>query len=664
MTTSITYRPDIDGLRAIAVLAVVFFHAGFGAPTGGYVGVDVFFVISGFLITSIVVDEIRRGTFTFAGFYERRIRRIFPALFVVIFATLAVGWYVLAPMDYKNLARSAINTTFFISNIAFNNKAGYFAPAAETQPLLHTWSLAVEEQFYLIAPVALIAITRLGLNVRRVTLGAAALASLLISAYGVSQEASWAFYLLHSRAWELMIGMILGLALVPQISNRFTAEAVGLAGLAMIAAACFAYAPETPFPGFAALLPCLGAACIIHSATAQTTATSRLLATPPLVFIGKISYSLYLWHWPLFAFATYEFGHELTASHRVALIALAVLLSIATWAFVEQPARRRRGETTQRRVFAAGTAVMAACVAVSLGISHTRGALGRLSPDAQAAIKVFRETGRMPKHCLPGNGNDRRYSHACTIGATDAPQPRFVLWGDSHAMAIAKELSRQAKDAGSGGEFVAMNGCAPVFGVETLPNTKLRRCLEASNQVKALLRNPAITDVVIFSRWAVHTEGSGMPGEAGIRTRRYDTSSLENNRAVFTRLLRQTIETITASGRRVTLIGPVPEMPYDLRTIYIKDIMRGVHDTKTYGVPRDAYHERQSYVLAMLKELSAIPGVTVFFPEQRFCDQTWCRATINDQPLYKDDDHLSEAGAVLLTPAFRAVLSRLSSVAD
>ena len=363
MSGSLAYRADIDGLRAIAVLAVVLYHAKVAPFTGGYVGVDVFFVISGFLITSILVKDMNEGSFSFAGFYERRVRRIFPALFTVIFACIAAGWFILTPQDYKEFALSMIYMGGFVSNVFFKRRAGYFGPAAETQPLLHTWSLAVEEQFYVFAPIVLLLLYRFAWKSRGLVLSVLAGLSLVSAAYGVSHELPSAFFYLHSRAWELIAGMLLGLGVVPLVRAQQVAEAMSITGLAMIAWAVFEFTPGTPFPGLAALLPCLGAALIIYSGAVVPTFVSRLLSARPAVFIGKISYSLYLWHWPLLVFAVYEWGVDVGMRERIGLIVLAVVLSILTWAFIEQPARKKSGQRTQRLVLAAGLAAIAMCCA-------------------------------------------------------------------------------------------------------------------------------------------------------------------------------------------------------------------------------------------------------------------------------------------------------------
>jgi peptidoglycan/LPS O-acetylase OafA/YrhL len=384
------YRADIDGLRAVAVLAVMLFHARLGVVPGGYVGVDIFFVISGFLISSIIVDGLKQSTFSMAQFYDRRVRRIFPALFTVMAACMAAGWIYLTPADYKNFAISVTSTAVFLSNVSFNRKAGYFAPAASTQPLLHTWSLGVEEQFYAIVPFVLILLYRHAWRTRAPIILGAALLSLGYAAYGVDHEWTSAFYLLPSRAWELLTGMAIAAGIVPAIKWRPAREAAGLTGLAMIAAACLLYTSETHFPGLAALLPCVGTALLIHSGNGNSalppTAVSRLLSLPALVFTGKISYSLYLWHWPLLAFAEYNWPEAFNTPLRLGLIALAVVLSVLTWRFVEQPARQKSLPSARRRVFLSGGAAIAAALVTGYAIRLSDGVINRLPPEAREFV--------------------------------------------------------------------------------------------------------------------------------------------------------------------------------------------------------------------------------------------------------------------------------------
>lgn len=661
LSAALKYRPEIDGLRAVAVLAVVLFHAKIGPFSGGYVGVDIFFVISGFLITSIVAREIANGTFSIAEFYERRIRRIFPALFVVIVVSFVIGWFVLTPRDYRDFAKSAINAAVFVSNIGFNRTAGYFAPAAESQPLLHTWSLSVEEQFYLVAPLALIGLSRLSARGRMAVLAVLGLASLAWAEWGVRNEWSSAFYLVQSRAWELMIGAAVALGIVQAPKTRGAVEVLGLAGLAMIAVAIFGYTPTTPFPGISALLPCVGAALVILCASSPSTIAQRLLSARPMVGVGKISYSLYLWHWPLLAFAVYAWGEDLGQSERLALIATSIVLSILSWRYVEQPARARAGAIGQRRyVFAAGAASIVACIVGAQAIVRTNGAVWRLSPEAQAFAAETNVKLREVDVCSVSNQNGPQSVQDCRIGASNGKSADFVLWGDSHALAVARTLSDAAKRAGRQGVYVGTGGCPPLLDLDSVAPRAFATCLAGAAEVMALLNDAGIKDVIIFARWGLYAEGTGGANETNVHVRRFVEADQAANRAAFAQALRHTVDALASAGRNVTLFGPVPELPYNLPSAVIRDLMRGhnvLRQDDAYAQPRVAFDERQRTVKAVLGELATHPRIRVFYPDQALCDAMSCKALEQSAALYIDDDHLSAAGAAKLIPMFEAALS-------
>ena len=297
------YRSDIDGLRALAVVPVVLGHAHVTGFAGGFVGVDVFFVISGFLITTILATEAREGSFSLTRFYERRARRLFPALFAVLIFCAAAAWTRFPAEDLEAFGRSLLATIFFGSNMLFWSETGYFDIAAEQRPLLHTWSLAVEEQFYLLFPLAVWWTTRRMGGRYAAWLWPAMGASFVLSVVWVPTHPSSAFYLVPARAWELLMGSALALGLVPALRQQSHRETCSALGTLFIAMSVVLYDANTPFPGSNAVLPCLGAALVIHAGHSGTTAVGRLLGTKPVVFVGLISYSLYLWHWPLLVFA-------------------------------------------------------------------------------------------------------------------------------------------------------------------------------------------------------------------------------------------------------------------------------------------------------------------------------------------------------------------------
>jgi len=340
-TSSFKYRPDIDGLRAVAVLPVLFYHAKLGC-SGGFVGVDVFFVISGYVISSLILKELAAGTFSMVNFWERRIRRILPALSLVVAAVLAMGWLFFLPEDFQILGNSVMAQSVMAANFYFwKGGTNYFAHSFDTKPLLHTWSLAVEEQFYLLFPLLMAFLFRTKPKALRHWILGIAVVSLVVSVIGCysTNNHRSTFYLLPSRIWELLTGALLALNRGRFSTNPLKRESSGFLGLALIAWSIFAYDDDTRFPGLAALPPCLGAALIIASSETKSSIIGRLLSFKPFVFIGLVSYPLYLWHWPLLIYATYVSGHELSfETHNqallVGLLLASFLLAVLSWKFV------------------------------------------------------------------------------------------------------------------------------------------------------------------------------------------------------------------------------------------------------------------------------------------------------------------------------------------
>jgi peptidoglycan/LPS O-acetylase OafA/YrhL len=347
------YRREIDGLRAVAVLPVILFHAGFSTFSGGFVGVDVFFVISGYLITSLIVAEKEAGTFSLIGFYERRARRILPALFLVMLACIPFAWIFLFPSDVREFAQSLVSVSTFSSNFLFSQQSGYFYPDTPNKPLLHTWSLSVEEQYYLLFPLVIILAWRLGKRWMILLLAAVCIVSLGISEWQSLFQPQKAFFLLPARGWELLLGGFAAFYLLgnnaPSIRSPRASQVLSLAGVMMIFAAVFSFDEQTIFPGLHALLPAAGAVFVILFATPETL-TGKVLGSKAAVGIGLISYSAYLWHQPLFAFAR-QILEAPPLSLFCVLSVLALLLAYLSWKYVESPFRRRSG-FSRSQVFA------------------------------------------------------------------------------------------------------------------------------------------------------------------------------------------------------------------------------------------------------------------------------------------------------------------------
>ena len=336
------YRPEIDGLRALAVTAVILFHAHLLLP-GGFVGVDVFFVISGYLIAGLLARDLDRGTFRITTFWERRVRRIFPASVLVVLCTLLVGGALCMPGQYVQLARSAMAHALMSANLFFWHTFSYFDGRGETTPLLHMWSLAVEEQFYLVFPVVLAWLWPRGRKVVLVVMALAAIVSLGVSILGLFVARSSSFYLLPARAWEMLLGGMLAVRLPTRGEVNASAgmrTVIGWAGLVAMLIAGLWYSAATPYPGWQALLPCVGTVMILWSQEQGLLGVGRLLVWPPLRWIGQMSFSLYLWHWPVMAYLRDVGGHDAPLD-MVAAILVASGLSVFTWCFVEVPFRRK-----------------------------------------------------------------------------------------------------------------------------------------------------------------------------------------------------------------------------------------------------------------------------------------------------------------------------------
>jgi peptidoglycan/LPS O-acetylase OafA/YrhL len=448
------YRPDIDGLRAVAVLMVLAYHIGTRFAKGGFIGVDIFFVISGYLISKILMKELNEDRFSIAAFYVRRVRRIAPALIAVLVVTTIVAYFTLLPSELKEYSWSLIAAVLSVSNFFFWSQAGYFDALASSKPLLHTWSLAVEEQFYLFFPLLLAFVSRRnrkGVKPMVVTL---ATCSLVFSIWAVKYYPNLAFYWPLTRIWELMCGTLLAIGAVPAIRPAAGRNAASLLGFVLIFYSGMFYTVATPFPGFAALAPCVGTALIIAAGTNGTTLINRLLSLRPVVFIGLISYSLYLWHWPVIVFSALGVGVEgLSLNVRKVLIAvIAILLGTLSWRFVERPFRGSVKGTPNSKIFitaglCAAVPTLAACIFLICG-----GMKSRFPPSAIAVASYLEnpEAGDRWHYrigsCFITSLNTFKDFDQSTCLAPDPAKPNYLIFGDSHAAHLYFGLSTAFPD--------------------------------------------------------------------------------------------------------------------------------------------------------------------------------------------------------------------------
>ena len=630
-----THRPDIDGLRALAVIPVVLFHMDIAAFSGGFIGVDVFFVISGFLITSIIAHDLDGSSgrrFSLANFYERRVRRIFPALFAVLIGTTALAAVVLLPRDFESYSKSLVATAAFASNIHFFRQYGYFDAESHTKPLLHTWSLAVEEQFYLVFPLLMVLLFRWLRRRDRVgmALAAVAVASFVLSAWQVRTRPEAAFYLAPARAWELMLGALLALGAVPAFGRRNTvmAEVTAVAGVSLLMFGFLTYSNATPFPGAAALVPCVGTAMLIHG---RGTTVHRALAWPPLVFIGMISYSLYLWHWALLSLARHWTLDPLTMPQTVTVVAVAVALSAASWRYVEQPFRTRRLVPARRGVFAWGAAASVAAIAVgSLG-SISGGWPSRIDPRVMALDAAQQDFNTDRPRCHANDLMAIPYGDTCRFGAPGVA-PRYAMWGDSHAAELSVALGELAAAEGESVRMVTYSACPPALAFHG-PKTGMEKCAAHNQETLAAMTADDALEVVFL-------------------VARYSQVRAEAGDAFFPELGR-VAESLADAGKRVVLVYPTPEYGYSVPVQLARAAYRG-EDLEKVGQPRDAFEAERAPFIAALDRIRQDDRIGMVDPARRLCDSLRCHTFADGHALYFDDDHLSLNGARYVRPLFAA----------
>jgi peptidoglycan/LPS O-acetylase OafA/YrhL len=654
---AIRYRPDIDGLRALAVLPVVLYHFQIWPFTGGFVGVDIFFVISGYLITALIHGEMEQGSFTIVHFYERRIRRIFPALFTVIAASCVAAAILLFPLDLIRFGHSVMATVVFGSNFLFKNAAGYFDTVADRKPLLHTWSLAVEEQFYVVFPAILFFLRRAGQRAQFWMIAAILVASLVLSIYQVKTAPETAFYLLPDRAWELMLGAILAIGNFPLPSQRWLREILSLIGVALIAFAVFTYNTQTPFPGLTAIPPCLGAALLIYAGSGGTSVIGAGLSSAPLVGAGLISYSLYLWHWPLRVFGQYAAFRELMPYEKIVLIALSVLLAWLSWRFVERPFRGRREIFTRKVIFTLAAIASAVLFAAGFALTADHGLRFRYPENVQL---ILLQSGiRNPPardNCFGKPIFKSRKGRVCIFGSRTAKAPSFAFWGDSHALRLLGVIGDRAIATGKQGLLITHGACRPALGVNS---SRSDDCDTLNREgLKVIESMPAITEVIITGRWAMSADGNPAPHEDGateyVTDKDHPVPSLANNPVVFAHGLETLVAKLTADHRKVVIISSVPEIgwavPETLARIAVTHSNLDIRPTVA------EFRARQAVVLKTFAEMHRKYGATVLYPDSILCATGRCMVQNNGLPIYFDSDHLTQAGAHLLAPILDPLL--------
>lgn len=635
------YRPDVDGLRALAVVAIILFHFQRDSLANGYLGVDMFFVVSGYLITSIIAAEMAQGRFTLRRFYDRRIRRIGPALLLALGATTVVATFVLLPIDLIGYGKSLLATLYFVSNVYFWRDTDYFSRLAGEKPLLHTWSLGIEEQFYLLFPLLLLFLMRFMPRGARYVIVAVTVASLAANVLADRVGANVpAFYFLPTRAWELGAGA--SLALFAGAGGGRQSQArhlVGLAGLLAVlvtlAGATWLAVPMLPiaFPLVA------GTAMLIWAGTAQPSLAASspawLLSRAPIVWIGKLSYSLYLWHWPLAVFATYVLVRDLSWPETLGALVLLLGLSAFSWRFVEQPARNR--SISNLKVALRCLAGIVLLTAAGLALVLLNGLPGRIDPAAALANAAVGTNYRCPVRNYLAFGASR----GCTLNlASGRPEDAdVVLIGNSHAQMYAPMVEDILRGAGQRGLLVPANGCFPTESVNISAS-----CVRiARTNADAVLGLAGVRTVIIAFSWGdealVDADGNSVAGD---------------RLSILVADLDRTIERFQRAGRRVVLVGPIAIPGWDVASILSRSLNFGREVRLPLFTPQADFDRSFGPVIAHYQSRS---DVVFIRPDLVQCAAGRCDFLRQGAPLFADSNHLAQSALPLFHPAFEAGLA-------
>ncbi len=624
------HRNDIDGLRAIAVLPVVLFHYGVGVFRGGFTGVDIFFTISGFVIAGSILSDIRAGSFSVTNFYFKRIRRILPAFVAVMIVTTVVATMLLLPSDLVDYGRSLASTSTFLSNFYFWKTSGYFAAPAQTKPLLHTWSLSVEEQYYLFAPIYFWIIYRYGRARWLLFLAPLAILSFSVSVAAVFVAPTAGFFLFPTRAWELLLGAIIALVGRPIVKHRSLGEAMSGLGLVLISVGLFTIEDSDPFPGWNALFPCLGTALIIQAGIASEGGralplVNRLLSCRPFVAIGLISYSLYLVHWPIAAFVKYETLRSPTVTETVIMVVGSFSLAWISWRFVERPFRKLSFDV-RGRAFAVAGGLIALAVVIGISAGWMNGIPQRFPDFSERKIAGVEDWGG--DHCFNQNPSNPTSWDPQVCTRIHGKNGRILLWGDSFAAHYLPGILRDASRIDADVLQYTFAGCPPILSYFSYARIG---CTTFNNKVLDIIPSQNIDTVVIAARW------TDVPSRT-LRT------------------LGETLARLRLLGVRIYVIGQSPQ--------YIADVQHIDYISGNYRVSSGAAW-RVSFSLAINSLIAAQAGdASLIDPLSVLCQHDDCQYRVGQTFLYADFGHYSREGSIAAVRAFFPAGRGLSSTRE
>ncbi len=619
------YKPEIDGLRALAVLSVILFHFNILGFSGGFVGVDIFFVISGYLITSIIVKAIENNSFSFLDFYERRARRLLPAAFIVLLFTCIIGWFLLSPNDMRTFGRSLWWFSLFSSNVLFMDQVGYFDAPAITKPILHTWSLSVEEQFYLIFPIILLGLYKYRLSFIKAGVILIFALSLALSIFTLEDYPAFTFYMLPTRAWELMTGSLLAMGTIPAIRNRVLSSIAACIGLCLIISAIIFYDEKTTFPGAAALLPCLGTALIIWSNLLEKNHIGKILSWKPFVIIGLISYPLYLWHWPILVYYKYYLDRPLTNLETITLIVITFILSWLTWKLLETPVRQKR-VLPQRKTIMITASVLGAVFFFYGSMADTfYGIPMRLPEKARIYAMGASDNNPLAKKCDSKMPDEISTIKTCIIGNREKKNIDFIIWGDSHANMMVPMLRILAKEHNLSGIQATYKQCPP-------PSEKSRAkgCSEYNRKVLNQLKSMPIKNIIISGYWWSRIKKPAMRQRYTLELKKFFAPLKDKNIWIFTDIPAHSVRVPSALAKAVMFNRDIESMGV-LSTVNKMQQQQIKETFKAASLPNMRFIEVTDILCGMRKH---------------------CLVEADGKALYSGYSHLSNQGAFYVKEAF------------
>lgn len=667
------YRGEIDGLRAVAVMSVVLYH--FGAPIpGGFTGVDIFFVISGFLIGSILWREyIQTGTIGLWDFYQRRFRRLAPAFFVMLAATSLAGWVLVLPFEYREYGKTVIAATLYLSNVLFFRGAGYFDTASEDKPLLHTWSLAVEEQFYIVLPILILLLARWrwGLVTGLVLIWAGSLAACVLM---TPAHPTATFYLFPFRAWELLSGVLLAIWGC-ETNRRWTGHAaLSWLGLALIVVSVVAVPAGPLFPGVLAVLPVLGTLLVLANGAGKNT-VNHALCHPVAVFFGAITYSLYLWHWPVFTLSSYLRDGYANIFEAALWMTLSVVLAWVSWRFIENPIRHAR--RLPGKVVLTATA-LASVAALGFGgwVYAKNGLSDRFGPEARVHIAASQDFLQDWSRCQVAPDLPLQGLEVCRIGPEG--DPKVLVWGDSHLRAFREGLDLAAHEAGVPGLLIWRAGCPPLLGLRKTESAATpeqdKACELANLQIgQSFGRLESLQSVLLIGRWGYYTSGTGYGRDAentiALLPREAPLNIQDTQSDIVTAAAKDTVAHLRHWVGPVYVLRQAPEIPgYDSRDAAREAAHSGLllaaQPSVKPKIERSSLAQRAALADAPWKPLAQAGLVTFLDPWPFLCGPVTCDALYKDVGQYFDTNHVTNSAALRLRSVFAPVFHGLSDHAN